>query len=218
MTLRSAVITPGGERQREQLVDASVCDCCQTDIAISSKGPIAVYRDRTPDEVRDIYITRYSDGKWEPGTRLYADDWNIAGCPVNGPSIAADGDDVAVAWFSAANDAPVVRVRLSNNGGRTFGTPIEISAGRIAGYVGLTFIENGTLAVSWVARSTSGANKLRVRLVSMDGIPGETREVADIQQIRVFPQLGYQNDHLFLFWSDQAGNERQLRGVRVPVT
>ena len=218
MTLRSAVITPGGERQREQLVDASVCDCCQTDIAISSKGPIAVYRDRTPDEVRDIYITRYSDGKWEPGTRLYADDWNIAGCPVNGPSIAADGDDVAVAWFSAANDAPVVRVRLSNNGSRTFGTPIEISAGRIAGYVGLTFIENGTLAVSWVARSTSGANKLQVRLVSMDGVPGETREVADIQQIRVFPQLGYQNDHLFLFWTDQAGNERQLRGVRVPVT
>ena len=131
MTLRSAVITPGGERQREQLVDDSVCDCCQTDMAVSSNGPMAVYRDRTKEEIRDIYITRFGDGKWETGARLYADNWKIAGCPVNGPSIVADGDNVAVAWFSAANDTPVVRVLLSDNGGATFAAPIQISVGRV---------------------------------------------------------------------------------------
>ena len=51
MTLRGAVITPAGERTHEQVIDASVCDCCQTDIAVSSHGPLAVYRDRTAEDV-----------------------------------------------------------------------------------------------------------------------------------------------------------------------
>ena len=205
-------------RAHEQLVDDSVCDCCQTDIAVSSRGALAVYRDRTGDEIRDIYLTRHQDGRWAPGTRLHADNWKIAGCPVNGPSIVADGDNVAVAWFSAANDTPVVRVLLSDNGGATFAAPIQISVGRVAGYVGLTFIDGQTLAVSWVGRNNAGGNTLRVRTVTMRGVPGDILDIAEVTQLRVFPQLGYQDGHLLLFWTDQAGDSRELRGMKVPVT
>jgi hypothetical protein len=218
MTLRSAVMTPGGERQRQQLVDDSVCDCCQTDVAVSSHGPIAVYRDRTEDEIRDIYVARFSAGRWGPGTRLYADDWNIAGCPVNGPSIVAHGDDVAVAWFSAADDAPVVRIRRSDDGGMTFAAPIEIADGRLSGYVGLAHLPNEQLAVSWVSRDDDGHNRLNLRVVGPDGTPGPTRQVATIEQLRVFPQLGYQEGSLFLFWTDQDGDTRRMHAARVPVS
>jgi len=53
MTLRSAVITPEGRLIQEQEVDESVCDCCQTDMAMTANGPVAVYRDRSAEEVRD---------------------------------------------------------------------------------------------------------------------------------------------------------------------
>ena len=53
MTLRSALLGPEGEVSQEQLVDEIVCDCCQTGVAVSSHGPIAVYRDRTVEEIRD---------------------------------------------------------------------------------------------------------------------------------------------------------------------
>ena len=95
MTLRAASIDSGSGIHSQQLVDDLVCDCCQTDIAISSRGPLAVYRDRTAEEIRDIYITRHDGERWEPGQRLYADNWQIPGCPVNGPSIVAHGDHVA---------------------------------------------------------------------------------------------------------------------------
>ena len=64
MTLRSAVITRRTVSEcDEQLVDDSVCDCCQTDVAISASGPVAVYRNRTAEEIRDIYITRLVDSR-----------------------------------------------------------------------------------------------------------------------------------------------------------
>ncbi len=217
MSLRSAVITAGGERRREQLVDGSVCDCCQTDVAVSARGPIAVYRNRTQDEIRDIYVTRQIDGAWQPGVPLFEDHWEIAGCPVNGPTIVADGEQVAVAWFSAAGGVPVVRVMLSQDGGTTFGAPVEVSAARPAGYVGLAFIDDRGVAVSWVARTGSG-NSLRLRTVGMDGTPGPVQQVAEIAQARVFPQLGYQAGSLYLFWTDIDGPARLLKGARIPVS
>ena len=218
MTLRSGTVTPAGEITNAQLIDDSVCDCCPTDVVLSSTGPVAVYRDRTADEIRDIYVTRLVDGQWQPGERLHADDWNIAGCPVNGPSIVADGDKVAVAWFTAADNSPVVRARTSTDGGTTFGPPIEIGAGKLSGYVGLTFIGDHDLAVSWLGRNADGKNALQLRTVSMDGELGAVQTIADIAQVRVVPQLGYQDGELVLVWTDRSGKTSTLRGVRIPVT
>ncbi|NNL79904.1 MAG: exo-alpha-sialidase, partial [Flavobacteriaceae bacterium] len=53
MTLRSAIIDPSGLKQSDLLIDERVCDCCQTAMAMTSNGPIIVYRDRSETEIRD---------------------------------------------------------------------------------------------------------------------------------------------------------------------
>ncbi|MCH5377247.1 MAG: hypothetical protein JJ992_25065, partial [Planctomycetes bacterium] len=111
----------------------------------------------------------------------------------------------------------VVRVVLSTDGGANFRRPIEISAGRLAGYVGLAFVGEESLAISWVGRNRNGNNSLLLRTLSMDGTLGEVRNVAEIAQLRVFPRLGFQDNHVFLFWTDQAGDARRLRGAKVPL-
>ena len=218
MTLRSAVITPASGRSSEQEIDSSVCDCCQTDIALAASGPIAVYRDRTQEEIRDIYVTRRLDGRWQPGTRLFADDWHIEGCPVNGPSIIAEGERVAVAWFSAADDKPVVRVIFSSDSGKSFGDPIEIASGRVAGYVGLTAVGDDAVVVSWVAKGDAGDNSVRLRLVSAHGTAGTVVEAGQTNQLRVFPQLAYADGYLYLAWTTSVEGASQLKTVRLPVT
>ena len=214
MTLRSAVLTTTGERAHEQLVDESVCDCCQTDIAVSSLGPLAVYRDRTPDEIRDIYITRHDGERWEEGERLYPDNWKIPGCPVNGPSIVADGNAVAIAWFSAASDHPVVRLIRSSDGGMNFQEPVIIAEGRIAGYVGLALLPNRYVAVSWVVRNESGNNTLFAAVIDPAGKISAVESIDEISQLRVFPQLGYQDGHLVFAWTDQRDDHRSLHVTR----
>jgi hypothetical protein len=218
MTLRSAVITPEGELTREQEVDASVCDCCQTDMAVTASGPVAVYRDRTDQEIRDIYISRVEHGRWLPGRPLHADNWTIPGCPVNGPSIVASGEQVAVAWFTAANDLPQVKVVRSTDSGASFTEPVKIASGAINGYVGLAALEQSSLAVSWVAKGESGDNVLRVRAIAASGEPGPVLDVATIHQLRVFPQLAFVDDHLWVAWTDDDTDPRRLVAARVPVS
>ena len=56
-------------------LDDDVCTCCQTDMALTSTGPVAVYRDRSPEEVRDIYLARLAPaGSWTEPTPVH-EDW-----------------------------------------------------------------------------------------------------------------------------------------------
>ena len=46
-------------------IDARVCDCCQTDAAMTSEGAVLIYRDRSDDEIRDL-LRRRSDTIYHP--------------------------------------------------------------------------------------------------------------------------------------------------------
>src|SRR5262245_42350828 len=91
MSVRSAVFDCNGLQVSEALVDDAACDCCPTATALTASGPIAAFRDRSAEEIRDIAVSRLVDGRWTPATRVHADDWKIEACPVNGPAISARG-------------------------------------------------------------------------------------------------------------------------------
>ena len=217
MTLRSAQIDRDGQVSNEQLVDDIVCDCCQTGVAVSSDGPVAVYRDRTTDEIRDIYVTRHADGRWEPGVAITDDGWNISACPVNGPSIAANGELVAVVWFSAASDSPVVRAVVSTNGGKTFKKPVEIAGRRASGHVGVVIVDRASLAVSWVETDKRGSNEINIRALTTAGDLGPVHTVGRTDLLRVYPQLARVDDKLFLAWTDEIGGETEIVSIKVPI-
>ncbi len=217
MTLRSALLGPQGAVSNEQLVDDIVCDCCQTDVAVSSDGPIAVYRDRTVDEIRDIYVSRFTDGQWQAGAPIADDGWKIAGCPVNGPAIDAQGDIVAIAWFSAANDKPVVRSAISTNGGRTFKRPVEIASRRSSGRVGVAIVDRSSVAVSWVESDKRGTNAINIRALTSGGLLGPVHTVGRTGLPHVFPQLARSDDKLILAWSDEISDATEIVSIKVPI-
>ena len=49
------------------------------------------FRNRTDDEIRDIYVTRYEMGRWTAGKAVHDDGWQIHACPINGPAVSAHG-------------------------------------------------------------------------------------------------------------------------------
>jgi hypothetical protein len=180
-------------------VDDRVCDCCQTAVAIAGAGPVAVYRDRTTDEIRDISIVRQVDGRWSAPKRVHNDGWRIAACPVNGPAIAADGDRVVVAWFTSAADTARVNVAFSDDAGNTFSLPTRVDNGSPAGRVDVVLQADGSALVSWLERtaapgaqggSAEGA-EVRVRRVRSDGTLGQWATVARSSAARAsgFPQM-----------------------------
>lgn len=217
MTLRGAIIDADGNLHNEQLIDELVCDCCQTDVAVAASGPVAVYRDRTVDEVRDIFVTRNVGGEWETGVPLNNDNWQIAGCPVNGPAIAANDDRVAAAWFSSAEQSPVVQIRFSSDSGASFGQGIQLATEGALGHVDTVLLPDGSAVVSWLQSGKIGLGDMLARHVTSDGLIGATHKVASNVPARSVPQMALLGNDLVFVWTETGGKNTRIASARIPV-
>ena len=216
MSLRAAVFGDAG-KQREWALDGATCDCCQTDAARTDTGVVLVYRDRAPGEIRDIALLRKADGadRWSEPALVHADDWMMPACPVNGPAVAAQGQRVAVAWYTAAGQRPRVQLALSADGGATFAAPQVLAEGpEVLGRVDVQFAGDAVLA-SWLEEQGRGQRLLLARL---DGGTLAREPVATLAargRASGFPRLAVQGDSAFLVWTDVADGVPRLRGARI---
>jgi hypothetical protein len=217
MTLVQSTMRGDGTLGPETTVDSRVCDCCQTDIARTGAGPVVVYRDRSEKEVRDIYVVRYVDGAWSAPRPIAADGWEIAGCPVNGPAVAARGTRVAAAWFTAAGGTARVKVALSMDSGATFGTPVVVDDGSPVGRVDVVMLDDDSALVSWVEGGRTST--LRVRRIAKDGQRDESQTVAGTTAVRSsgFPRMVHSKGEVVMAWRDSAEPPRIRAAVlRLP--
>lgn len=214
MSLRYAQFGIDGERMAAGEVDELACDCCQTDVAFSNGDALLAYRDRTSTEVRDIVLSRLTADGWQPPMALAPDNWVLEACPINGPAIAARGDDVAVAWFSAAENRPVVRLVRSNDGGHTFGDALELDSSGSFGHVDVAVLANGQTAVSWLRTEADGL-ALALRFIERDGELNEPKTVAFIDAAGPldFPQMVYDGRRLVFAWTDFGDVQRVKTAV-----
>jgi hypothetical protein len=203
MTLRYAAIDAGGNLSDETQLDERVCECCQTSAAVTSQGPIAVYRDRSQNEVRDIYLVRQVNGSWTTPQPVFADNWQINGCPVNGPSVAADGSKVAVAWFTSAANTPRVKIAFSQDAGTTFSQPIQVDDGDNVGRVDTLLLPDGSALVCWLSGNAEGG-QIKVRRVRTDGTVGPVAVIAqtDISRSSGFPRMARLGDEVHFAWTE----------------
>ena len=211
MTLYTALV--GEKVGPGERLDPRVCECCQTSAAVTRKGPIVVYRDRSAKEVRDIAIVRRVGGRWTPPAPVHRDGWTVEGCPVNGPSVAAAGDRIAVAWYTSAQERPRVRLAFSNDSGATFGAPIEVDGSGPLGRVAVVLEENGEAIVAWVASEGEKA-EIRLRRVRPDGRAGAAWTVAPTTAARSsgFPRIARSGGTLAVAWV-QSGETTQVRAT-----
>ncbi len=157
MALRATTLTADGSVSEELLLDDRTCTCCQTSVTATDDGTVLLaYRDRTADEIRDISVIRRVDDVWSEPVPVGGDGWEIAGCPVNGPAIDADGDRAALAWFTAAEGIPAVKVAFSADRGASFGSAIRIDLGGPMGRVDALQLDDGTALVSWLEMTAAG--------------------------------------------------------------
>ncbi len=218
-SLRTALV--GETIDAGAVVDDRVCDCCGTSAVMSTGGPLIAYRDRSEDELRDIAIARRGGDDW-PSRPVNLDGWQIAGCPVNGPALAIDGQRVAVAWYTYADSTHRVRASFSDDGGGTFGAPIEIDGPRGSraplGRVSVAIAADGTAVVGWLASDREDAVIL-LRRVDAKGQVGPELQVGGNLAGRDagFPRIAGAGDELVVMWPE-SGESPRLRAVEIPFT
>jgi hypothetical protein len=218
MQLRYATIDADGKLSDEAVLDERICECCQTSAAMTSEGMIAAYRDRSDKEVRDIHFVRRQGEGWSAPRPVHADNWEINGCPVNGPSVSADGRRVALAWFTGEGDTPRVQVAFSGDAGATFGAPARVDDGEAMGRVDVVLLADGSALICWMSGSAEGgANK--VRRVAPDGTLGPVAAISQTEVSRSsgFPRMSRIGDTVHFAWT-QFGKPSQVRTATADVS
>jgi len=217
MTLRGAIFDSQGNVKNEYLLDSRVCDCCQTDVAMTEEGPIVIYRDRSDTEIRDVYYVRLVDGLWTEPKAIYNDNWEIKACPVNGPAISTKANSVAIAWFTVANNLPSVKVVFSNNNGETFNEPIDIGDVAPLGRVDVEMLENNSALVSWMD-TIEGKTSIQLQRVAKNGKLSNIITLAESSESRSsgFPRMVVKDNLAYITWSNvNEGNKLSIESAIV---
>lgn len=217
MTLRSATVLSTGELTDEVELDNQVCDCCQTSSTMTDFGPVVVYRNRTHQEIRDIYIVRNVDGVWQEPNPVFNDGWKIGGCPVNGPSITSFGKRVAVAWFTMANDQAMVKLIFSEDGGANFSYPLIISDNDPLGRVDVEFIDETHVLVTWLESENHDQAVIYAKIVTSNLSDKNVFSLAPISSSRSsgFPRLLKKENRLFLSWTNFYEGKSEVKTAEI---
>ena len=211
MSLRAAIVDKEGKKVNEWELDERTCDCCQTSASLTNDGPIVVYRDRSVDEIRDMSIVRWVNNQRTKPEPVYADNWKIEGCPVNGPRVVANQNNVAIAWYTVPEGKSKVNIIFSKDGGASFGTPVQIDEGSAIGRVDIVMLDDETVFASWMEGTSIKAVK-----VHADGTKEPSITIATSSEARSsgFPQMTRYNDTVLFAWTDDKEKNIKVASVK----
>ena len=202
--LKRTVVTSDGKVLKEESLDSDVCTCCPTSIVKTSRGLLVAYRDHTSEDIRDIAVMRFENGRWTPSKTLNADKWKINACPVNGASEAAKGDRVAIAWYTEGGDKPRVQLVFSSDAGATFTKPILINTGDALGHASTILTADGGAVVSWIEEGDKSSRVL-ARFLPASGEAGPPVQVAQgSTQSLGYPRLLQAGQETWITWGNSS--------------
>ena len=200
MMLRTAILD-GNEINSENMLDDDVCTCCPTGAIQLPGGSAVVYRDRLPQEIRDISLVHLKNDAWSKPSRIQKDNWVMPGCPVNGPSIATNGNIIAVSRFTVIKNKAKIILRLFKDGQAESGKEIildeNIPVGRCT-----TVCSKDAVYNIWI-----GVDKkqtvLRMAEVSLSGKIKRKITLVPIDKDRSsgMPRAIFSNNYLWVSWT-----------------
>ena len=141
MTLYSTTLDKDGRLGKEILLDDRVCECCPTSAIEIGNEILVAYRDRSLSEIRNINLVRWDGGAWKKPQPLHDDNWKIAGCPVNGPKLAVQGNNVASVWYTSPHEQSSIYISISKDGGDNFNDPVRLDSGKPIGRVDCIWLD-----------------------------------------------------------------------------
>lgn len=200
--------TQGGSAERE--LTKGVCYCCKTALAAGADGKLyAAWRHVYPGNVRDIAFTMSRDDgqTFAPPSRVSRDEWEIAGCPDDGPAMAVGADGVAHLVWPTVVGGPEPEGALfyaSTRDGQTFTARQRIPTlgSPKPGHPQIALASDGRVIVAWdeIVSGVRRAATVSARLT------GTTLTFSRPQMLATdlpsaYPILAQTNDGLLMAWT-----------------
>ena len=217
-TLSIARLDAEGEPVEFELVDESTCDCCNPAPTFVDDALVVAYRNyEVIDDrvVRDIWAVRALDdeGAFATPVVISDDHWFLDACPFSGPHAVVVGEVLVVAFMDARQsrhpdqDSSGIWVDVSADGGRSFGTDVEVSGTGINRWPVMAVDDEQVIHLVWEVPGASGG----IAYAASDDVgatfsdPVMILANAAIEGSATSPSLVYDRGSLILTWTDRAG-------------
>ena len=203
MTLYSTTVDKDGGLGKEILLDERVCECCPTSAIEIGNEVLVAYRDRSLTEIRNINLVRWDGSAWKKPQILHDDNWKIAGCPVNGPKLAVQGNNVAAVWYTSPSEQSSIYISISKDGGDNFNDPVRLDSGKPIGRVDCIWLDRDKVLVSWMEMGAESTNVI-FSTVSLAGQKSRSMIATQISPGRAsgHPVISHYRQHIFLTWTE----------------
>ena len=203
MTLYSTTVDRDGGLGKEILLDERVCECCPTSAIEIGNEVLVAYRDRSLTEIRNINLVRWDGSAWKKPQILHDDNWKIAGCPVNGPKLAVQGNNVAAVWYTSPSEQSSIYISISKDGGDNFNDPVRLDSGKPIGRVDCIWLDRDKVLVSWMEMGAESTNVI-FSTVSSAGQKSRAMIATEISPGRAsgHPVISHYRQHIFLTWTE----------------
>jgi hypothetical protein len=215
--------------QNAQIADDS-CECCRITLAFADGGRTVyiAYRQKTPENIRDIVIRKSTDGGATFGApvKVSDDGWVIAGCPHAGAVMTTDSRGyVHVIWYTQGRNPDKetgIYYTVSKDGGATF-APRRLIAKAGGPEVLRPYLavgEQGEVYLAWMNLQAEGeGTQIYFRTLSADG-----KTLSPVQQLSqaegnaVWPYVTVSQDRAYVAWTETKGEASWIVLRSAPVT
>ena len=117
--------------------------------------------------------------------------------------LAINKSNVAIAWYTAANESAQIKVAISKDVGQTFSNPIKIDNSMPIGRVDIEWIDNENIIVSWI-RASEKTSDIIVKVLNILNGEGKEFFVESIPQGRIsgYPQMEVVGNKALFAWTE----------------
>jgi hypothetical protein len=201
----------------EKRVAENVCFCCKTALALSRGRVHAAWRQIYPGSIRDIAFARTAAGAgtFTPSTRVSADNWELDGCPDDGPSVAVDeAGSTRIVWPTLV-PGPTPRKGIfyaASNDGASFTPRLQLDSGEAdPAHPQIAMTSGGTSVAVW-DEIADGSRRIVLRRVDNAGRPG-SQEILSADAGGIYPAVVAVPDGFVVAWTKQARGDatRQIQ-------
>jgi hypothetical protein len=214
-----AIVAPD-QRRIDTLVATGVCFCCKTAVAVDARGAVyAAWRHIFPGSMRDIAFARSLDGgrHFEPFVRVSQDNWQLNGCPEDGPAMAVDRSGVIhLVWATLIDEGEPQKAIFyaASRDGKTFSARARVpTAGITPGHPQLAVTPGGGVAVVW-DETVDGLRRISWSRVSTNRSmsPAQVLSGAESASHPVIVQF---SDALIVAWTSRQEPVIRLRRLQI---
>ena len=164
----------GGQTiEKNRTMDGMACPCCRPMVTAAPDSSLWVaWRKTFAGNVRDIVVAHSTDAgqTFSAPTLVHKDGWVFPACPHRGPSIGFDRTGrVYIAWYTeGADEQPRLFVATSDDGGKTFSTPVSLhtSTTSVPDQLRMAVHPDGVVIAVW--EEITGVRKRTVMRISLD--------------------------------------------------